>query len=72
MGCNGLCDQYYAKRPLNGQRYIAGQKCCITCQIWIKYDGHHCPCCNFRLRTKPRGRKQRATYERQLVEARVA
>jgi hypothetical protein len=40
----------------NGGRYIIGQKRCQICSIFINYDdGVYCPCCNSKLRTRPRG-----------------
>jgi len=51
MSCKNLCElKYKAERP----RYVEGQRRCQVCMIFIKWDGFWCPCCNFRLRTKPR------------------
>lgn len=53
--CNvGICEKYRAKKPLVGSRYAIGQKMCIDCEIFINYDGIKCPCCNIRLRYRPR------------------
>ncbi|MEW5841150.1 MAG: hypothetical protein AB1753_09120, partial [Thermoproteota archaeon] len=36
------------------------QKRCQICEIFIKWDGLWCPCCGYRLRTKPRNLKYKA------------
>ncbi|HZC20317.1 MAG TPA: hypothetical protein VE223_01595, partial [Nitrososphaeraceae archaeon] len=41
-------------------RYVSGQKRCQICEIFIKWDGLWCPCCGYRLRTKPRNLKYKA------------
>ncbi|HEU4605648.1 MAG TPA: hypothetical protein VFS46_05360, partial [Nitrososphaera sp.] len=41
-------------------RYASGQKGCQICEIFIKWDGLWCPCCGYRLRTKPRNLKYKA------------
>ncbi|MDQ4101194.1 MAG: hypothetical protein M3115_03285, partial [Thermoproteota archaeon] len=38
----------------------SGQKRCQICEIFIKWDGLWCPCCGYRLRTKPRNLKYKA------------
>ena len=59
MTCKGGCIQHKAKRTHGINRYIAGQKMCSVCEIFMYWDGRHCPCCNFTLRTKPRNTKNR-------------
>jgi hypothetical protein len=49
-------------------RYASGQKRCQGCQIFIKWDGLWCPCCSYRLRTKPRNLKDKER-QRAFVEA---
>jgi len=58
--CKGLCPRYKAKKPfgVNG-RYGNGQKRCSICAIFINWDGKHCPCCGYVLRTKPKGTQTR-------------
>jgi len=60
MSCKGICDRYKVGKPfgING-RYELGQKRCSICDIFIKWDGKHCPCCNYTLRTKPKGAQTR-------------
>jgi len=56
MSCKGICPRYKAtKPPLPDTRYAMGQKRCNACDIFIQWDGSHCPCCGGFLRTKPRG-----------------
>lgn len=54
MNCKGVCQNHKAKKPKNGRRYEAGQKRCNSCNVFMKYDGLFCPCCNLRLRTSSR------------------
>lgn len=54
MKCNDICQNYKAKKPKQGGRYEDGQKRCNSCNIYIKYDGLFCPCCNLRLRMSSR------------------
>ena len=61
MTCKGGCVQYKANKPFHADlgRYAIGQKRCSTCEIFIKWDGLHCPCCRRVLRTKPRNTSNR-------------
>lgn len=53
--CSGICKRYKSKGG-----YLKGNKKCRMCKIFIKYDkGYFCPCCGFRLKSKPRGSKSR-------------
>ncbi len=57
MSCKGICVRYKAQKPGDSGRYIAGQKRCQVCTIFIHWNGLCCPCCGYRLRTKPRNSK---------------
>jgi uncharacterized paraquat-inducible protein A len=52
--CKGFCEDYQSKGTLMKFKYETGQKRCTRCDIFISVDGHRCPCCNTKLRTKPR------------------
>jgi predicted amidophosphoribosyltransferase len=54
MTCKGICLRHRAQKPVNSGRYASGQKRCQVCEIFIRWDGLFCPCCGYRLRTKPR------------------
>jgi len=58
MTCKGICVG----------RYASGQRRCQICEIFIKWEGLWCPCCGYRLRTKPRNLKYKAKL-RARVEA---
>lgn len=65
MTCKGVeCIRHKAKKPVGTGRYEAGQVRCQTCAIFMNYNGLICPCCNTRLRTKPRNLK----FKTQLME----
>jgi len=52
--CSGICRRYKVTKPVDSGRYMAGQKRCNSCEIFIGWDGIFCPCCNCRLRLSPR------------------
>jgi hypothetical protein len=59
MVCKGICMRHKAQKPVGMGRYAAGQRRCQICQMFIKWEGLWCPCCGYRLRTKPRNLKYR-------------
>ena len=59
MVCKGICSRHKAMRLSSGRRYLIVQKHCNVCQIFIKWQSFWCPCCGYRLRTKPRNKKYR-------------
>src|SRR5210317_1581457 len=60
MTCKGICVRYKAQKPVGTGRYASGQRRCQMCEIFIKWEGLWCPCCSYRLRTKPRNLKYKA------------
>ena len=60
MTCKGICILYKAQKPLHSGRYAMGQKRCQICELFIRWDGLSCPCCGYKLRTKPRNLKYKA------------
>ena len=66
--CKGTCQQLLECRyDLDKEvrkyiryGYLNGYKRCSICEIFIKWDGLWCPCCGYRLRTKPRNLKYKA------------
>jgi len=71
MTCKGICTRYKAQKPVGTGRYASGQRRCQICEIFIKWEGLWCPCCGYRLRTKPRNLKYKAKL-RARVEADAA
>ena len=57
MTCKGICIRHKAQKPVRSGRYATGQKRCQVCEIFLKWDGIWCPCCGYRVRTRPRGQK---------------
>ena len=57
MTCKDICIRHKAQKPVGSGRYAIGQKRCQICEIFLKWDGLWCPCCGYRLRTKPRNLK---------------
>lgn len=64
MPCKGRCQKYRAGMPVGMGRYANGQKRCQICDLFIKWDGICCPCCSYRLRTKPRNTKYKTKMRR--------
>jgi hypothetical protein len=60
MTCKGICMRHRAEKPFGIGRYASGQKRCQGCDEYIRWDGIFCPCCSYRLRTKPRNWKFKA------------
>jgi len=54
VGCKGLCEQYRGYKSNILGRYARGQKRCQMCDIFLNYEGIYCPCCGYKLRSKPR------------------
>lgn len=75
MACKGICIRYKATKPSGGGktqkgRYASGQRRCQMCEIYMKWEGLWCPCCGYRLRTKPRNLKYKAKF-RALQKAKI-
>jgi hypothetical protein len=68
MTCKGICIRHKAQKPVGSGRYVSGQKRCQICEIFIKWDGLWCPCCGYRLRTKPRNLKYKAKLRARRVK----
>ena len=66
MVCKGICSRHKAIRPKTGQRYLIGQKHCQVCQLFINWQGTFCPCCGYRLRSRPRNRKFKLTLRKAI------
>lgn len=68
MSCKGVCLKLKAKKPPRGStgRYILGQKRCQVCQIYMFWSEYHCPCCGYKLRTKPRNSKYKSKVNKAL------
>ena len=60
MVCKGICLRHKAIKPTNIGRYLSGQKRCQVCQVFITWEGFWCPCCGYRLRTRPRNKKYKS------------
>jgi len=60
--CNGICTKYKARKPLQGDKYPAGQKRWNRYGIFIEWDGLFCPCCNMKLRLAPRYTKYKEKF----------
>lgn len=59
--CRGHCERFYKfeKQGGNQKLYELGAKRCnVACNgIYVKWDGTFCPCCQGRLRSRPRKSK---------------
>jgi len=57
LSCKGVCPKYKADKPVGIGRYASGQKRCQICELYMTWGGLWCPCCGYRLRSKPRNVK---------------
>jgi len=57
LGCRGECLKHKATGSFIGGRYKFGQRRCQVCDLFIVWDGLWCPCCGYKLRSKPRNKK---------------
>lgn len=72
MGCKGKCDHHKFRmlhkiKGLGGatNSYKNGWKKCTECGISVFTEGLYCPCCNFKLRARPRS--GRTKLEKQKI-----
>ncbi|NMJ86253.1 MAG: hypothetical protein EX285_00135 [Thaumarchaeota archaeon] len=72
MVCKGRCASYKAQKPTGVGRYALGQKRCQICEIFLKWDGLWCPCCGYRLRTKPRNLKYKTKLRAKIDGQKIA
>lgn len=60
-GCKDICLRY-KKVPRFDTEH---SKFCSSCDLFLEYEGGTCPCCNTRMRCKPRTtRRAKVFYER--------
>jgi len=79
--CKGICKQYKAERPQDGNRYANGQVRCLICEIYMSKngckdkfgneatedtEGLRCKCCNYKVRSKPRNKVYKEKYREQV------
>ncbi len=77
--CKKICNTNKVKIIPGRGRYSSGQVHCQTCDVWLDHNGCHkrngspaerdtigmrCNCCNFQVRTKPRGK----LYKKKLAD----
>jgi hypothetical protein len=63
MTCKGICIRHKASG-----RYIYGHKRCQQCEIFIKCNGVRCPCCGYKLRSRPRNFSNTKLREQKRIE----
>jgi predicted amidophosphoribosyltransferase len=63
MVCKGIFLRHKAMKPVGTGRYSIGQKRCQVCEIFLTWEGLWCPCCGYRLRTRPRNMKYKAKLQ---------
>jgi hypothetical protein len=60
--CKNICERHKARKPVGLGRYVMGQKRCQICELYIEWPGFWCPCCGYRLRSKPRNLKYKTQF----------
>jgi hypothetical protein len=67
MTCKGICIHHKASG-----RYAYGNKRCQHCNLFIKWEGLRCPCCEYQLSTGPRYFRYKAKLrEQKQVEVKI-
>lgn len=54
MGCNGKCKDYLHRVQHRTFAWRDGGRYCRDCEVFVDWEGSHCPCCNRFLRRGPR------------------
>jgi predicted amidophosphoribosyltransferase len=69
MTCKGICTRHKTTG-----HYATGSKRCNQCNLFIRWDGLLCPCCGYKLRTRPRHSKfkEKLREQKQIAEAKEA
>ena len=58
MACRNICHMYPIEtRKFNERIYSGNNKRCSRCEVFIRYEGIRCPCCNMMLKYTVRDRK---------------
>jgi len=52
--CNGICEKLETRTISTAKKYRNGQKRCTLCGVFFTTKNNRCPCCNVKLRTRPR------------------
>ena len=60
--CHGLCEHLKSHSIKNNLRYQMGHKRCSLCALFFITDEIRCPCCQTKLRVKPRTRKRKLKH----------
>lgn len=66
MVCRNICQQYVIREPRSSKKCKPNQKKCIICSNFIEWDGLHCPCCNYRLKSAIKIIKEKEELELKL------
>jgi len=61
MTCKGICYRYKGKSRFSNKN----NKRCKTCEVFIKWEGRYCPCCNVKLSNIPKNSKNRERLRKQ-------
>ena len=71
--CNGICIRFKANTTGNREKlghYVLGHRRCNVCEIFLDVgDAIYCPCCNYKLRSKPRNMKTKNIYRKKNSNA---
>ncbi len=65
MGCVNLCQnsKFLGKYKTRRRYQFDNTKRCTKCDIFIRWDGVRCPCCNNILSSRPRESRNRMVQQ---------
>jgi len=64
MSCEGKCKRYEKSRKYDTEN----SRYCKICEIFMEYKNNTCPCCNTRLKIKPRNARRKREHEEKYPE----
>ena len=60
--------RHKAQKPIGSGRYATGQKRCQICELFIRWNEPWCPCCGYKLRTRPRNLRLKAASTKTVFQ----
>lgn len=66
--CNDLCRVLKVMGKSSFMKYGNGLKYCSICRVWFESYRFRCPCCNTKLRSKPRSHACKQKYRELKIE----
>jgi len=56
--CRKICGKFKGSG-----KFRKGNKRCIICEIYLKFEGFYCPCCGHRLQSRPKNKIRKIVHD---------